>query len=273
MSEQDYVLGTHEAEVERLGVQHRVWRDRVLECWRRAGIRSGHKVVDVGCGPGYASLDLAQIVGERGSVLGLERSDRFLAVARERAAANRLGNIEVKRVDLVTDEWQVTDADATWCRWVLAFVANPKVVLRKIAAALKPGGRAVFHEYFDYASWRLAPRSAEFEEFVATVMRNWREAGGEPDIGLEVPAMLEAAGLRVITCDPVVYAVRPSDPMWQWPASFVRVHLVHLAETGRVAAAWARAVQDAFDRTARTPGAFLMTPAVLEIVAERTSGP
>jgi SAM-dependent methyltransferase len=228
-------------------------------------------VVDVGCGPGYASLDLAQIVGERGNVLGLERSDRFLAVARERAAENRLGNIEVKRVDLVTDDWQITDADATWCRWVLAFIANPNVVLRKISAALKPGGRAVFHEYFDYGTWRIAPRSTAFEEFVATVMKNWREAGGEADIGLELPVMLEAAGMRVLSCEPVVYAVRPNDPMWEWPASFVRVHLVHLAETGRVAPAWAREVQDAFDRAARTPGAFLVTPAVLEIIAERTA--
>src|SRR5262249_55936375 len=56
-AERDYVLGTHDAEIARLGLQHRVWRPRVLDAWRRAGLTSGWTAVDVGCGPGYASLD------------------------------------------------------------------------------------------------------------------------------------------------------------------------------------------------------------------------
>lgn len=63
MSEGDYVLGTDEGEIERLGLQHRVWRERMLGAFRRAGIAPGMRVVDVGAGPGYASLDLAGIVG------------------------------------------------------------------------------------------------------------------------------------------------------------------------------------------------------------------
>src|SRR5687767_6429029 len=117
MSEQDYVLGTHDAELARLGLQHSVWRDRVLDCWQRAGITQGQTVIDVGCGPGYASLDLADIVGERGSIVGLERSERFLAAARQRAAARNLANLEVKQVDLVIDAWGISGADAAWCRW------------------------------------------------------------------------------------------------------------------------------------------------------------
>jgi SAM-dependent methyltransferase len=270
MSERDYVLGTHDAELERLGLQHRVWRTHVLECWRRAGLRTGHTVVDVGCGPGYATLDLAQAVGARGSVLGLERSERFVAAARRHAAGSELSNVEFRQLDLVTDPWDVSGADATWCRWVLAFVNDPALVLRKIAAALRTGGRAVFHEYFDYRTWRLSPRSHAFEEFVSIVVANWRDSGGEPDIGLELPVMLAACGFRVEWAEPVVYAVRPDEPMWQWPDSFVRVHLPHLVETGRIDASWASEVQGAFDRAASTPGAFLVTPAVLEVIAEKT---
>ena len=55
MTERDYVLGTHDEEIARLGLQHRVWRPTVLECWQRAGISRGNKVVDVGAGPGFAS--------------------------------------------------------------------------------------------------------------------------------------------------------------------------------------------------------------------------
>src|SRR3712207_8962958 len=82
--ESDYVLGTHDEEVARLGLQHRVWRSVTTQCWERVGITSGWRVIDVGAGPGYATADLAEIVGRTGAVLAIERSARFLDVARER---------------------------------------------------------------------------------------------------------------------------------------------------------------------------------------------
>jgi len=78
MSEKDYVLGTHDEELLRLGLQHRVWRPVVLDCWQRAGITTGKCILDLGAGPGYAALDLAEIVGPSGEVVALERSDKLL---------------------------------------------------------------------------------------------------------------------------------------------------------------------------------------------------
>lgn len=271
MNERTYVLGTHDAEVERLGVQHAVWRDRALACWRRAGITAGSRVIDVGSGPGHAAADLGTLVGERGSVLGLERSERFVAAGRQLAGQRGLANVEFRAMDIETDEWGIREADAAWCRWVLAFVKDPGVVVRRIATALRPEGVAAFHEYFDYRTWRLSPRSRAFEEFVALVMRNWRESGGEPDIGLDLPRMLAEAGFSVLAMEPVVYVVRPGDAMWQWPDTFVRVHLEHLVETGRVEKPWARAVRRAFEEAVHAPGAFLVTPAVLEVIARKTA--
>src|SRR5258708_21651917 len=62
-AERDYVLGTHDDEVARLGLQHRVWRARALDAWRRPGFTVGQTLLDIGCGPGLASADLAEIVG------------------------------------------------------------------------------------------------------------------------------------------------------------------------------------------------------------------
>src|SRR5678816_202122 len=76
--EQDYVLGTHDEELNRLGLQHRVWRPRALDAWRRAGFTIGQTILDVGCGPGYATLDLAEIAGTTGRVVAMDRSARFL---------------------------------------------------------------------------------------------------------------------------------------------------------------------------------------------------
>ena len=72
--ERDYVLGTHDDEIVRLGLQHRVWRARTHDAWRRAGFTIGQTLLDVGCGPGYASLDLAELVGPTGRVVAIDRS-------------------------------------------------------------------------------------------------------------------------------------------------------------------------------------------------------
>src|SRR5581483_7155743 len=124
--ERDYVLGTHDEEIVRLGVQHRVWRSVVLDCWRRAGITVGSKVADVGAGPGYATLDLAEIVGSAGNVLAFERSTKFVSAARAAIQARGFSNIEMREVDLMTDEMPATEVDFSWCRWVMAFVSSPE---------------------------------------------------------------------------------------------------------------------------------------------------
>src|ERR1700724_3775119 len=98
--ERDYVLGTHEEELERLGVQHRAWRPVVLNCWQQAGITVGSKVLDVGAGPGYATVDLAEIVGPRGRVVAVERSHNFVNAIR----AKSLSNVDVHELDLMNDD-------------------------------------------------------------------------------------------------------------------------------------------------------------------------
>src|SRR3954466_722980 len=101
MQETDYVLGTHDEEVARLGLQHLVWRPIASDCWRRAGITIGSRVLDVGAGPGYATIDLAEIVGPTGEVLGVERSARFLEVARHAVAERGLPHVHFRELDVV----------------------------------------------------------------------------------------------------------------------------------------------------------------------------
>src|SRR5437762_14380143 len=90
-AERDYVLGTHEEELARLGLQHRVWRPVVLDCWQRAGITVGKRVLDIGAGPGYAAVDLAEIVGPTGEVVAIERSKNFVCALKEACRAREIG--------------------------------------------------------------------------------------------------------------------------------------------------------------------------------------
>ena len=56
-SEHEYVLGTDRAELERLGLQHQLWSEHAPRAWERAGFQRGMKLLDVGCGPGFATFD------------------------------------------------------------------------------------------------------------------------------------------------------------------------------------------------------------------------
>src|SRR5438046_9048866 len=118
MSEKDYVLGTHDEELLRLGLQHRVWRPVVLDCWQKAGITTGKRVLDLGAGPGYAALDLAEIVGRSGAVVALERSGTFVAAMRESFRRPGLTNAKIYEFDLMPAD--VLDANCECSGFALA---------------------------------------------------------------------------------------------------------------------------------------------------------
>jgi SAM-dependent methyltransferase len=269
--ERDYVLGTHDEEIDRLGLQHLVWRPWMLEAWGRAGITRGSRVLDIGAGPGFATADLAEVVGETGEVRGLERSARFVAAAERRCRERGLVNARIEEIDLMSDAFPATSFDAVWCRWVACFVSSPASLVTSVAGALKPGGVAIFHEYGDYASWRLMPRRPAMDLFVAAVMASWREAGGDPDVGLALPKALTESGFGVRQVRPLVFAVRPVDFVWQWPSTFLRAGATRLRELGRLTASDAHALVQEFDEAERDPTTVMMTPLVLEIIAQRSA--
>src|ERR1043166_2067436 len=92
-AEQEYVLGTHPDELVRLGFQHQLWARYAADAWERAGFGPGKRLLDVGCGPGYASFDLAARVGTRGQVRAIDISERFITHLRCQARVRGQTNI------------------------------------------------------------------------------------------------------------------------------------------------------------------------------------
>lgn len=103
-------------------------------------VRSGDRVLDVGCGFGDTAIKLAELVGTKGEVIGVDCCDAFLEYGRNNAAARRLDNLNFIRGDaeiaLPRDQY-----DFVFSRFGTMFFTNPVAGLRNMRLALKPGGR------------------------------------------------------------------------------------------------------------------------------------
>ena len=267
--ERDYVLGTHDEELARLGLQHRVWRPVVLDCWRKAGITVGSRVLDVGAGPGFATIDLAEIVGQAGQVVALERSNNFVNATKEAVRARSLTNVKIHELDLMTDNFPEDEFDFSWCRWVLSFVSDPALFVQKLGNAMGKGSISIFHEYGHYETWRFFPRIPSQEKFREHVIATWRESGGEPDSAPALPRLLSANSFIIRSAAPLIFCVRPNDYMWQWPATFIAIYLPRLIEMGRIDQKFADQVRGDLASAEENANALMITPLVLEIVAEK----
>jgi SAM-dependent methyltransferase len=110
------------------------------EALRVSPPRLGERVLDIGCGFGDTTQQLAGLVGRDGVAVGIDAAERFIELAREEAAAAGLENTRF----LVGDVQGTTldeRFDYAFSRFGTMFFANPVVALRNVGAALEPGGR------------------------------------------------------------------------------------------------------------------------------------
>lgn len=101
--------------------------------------RVGARVLDVGCGFGETTIDLAHRVGERGEVVGIDACEPFLEIARADARAAGVANVSFQRGDAQTAH--LSGFDHVFSAFGVMFFAQPVAALRNLRAALNPGGR------------------------------------------------------------------------------------------------------------------------------------
>lgn len=269
--EPEYVLGTGADELERLGLQHRLWSDAAHEAWKQAGIAPGQRVLDVGAGPGYASFDLAQIVQRSGAVVAVDESSGFVEHVRDQARARGLPQLagrvgDVQQLDaLLAGE---RPFDLAYARWVLCFVPRPEAVVAGVSRALRPGGRFVIHDYFNYTAMTTAPRRESYTKIVEATAKSWAARGGDPDVGGRLPKMLAESGFDVELVRAHQRIARPGESMWTWVESWWRTFVPKLVAMGAITERDAAAFFADFD-SMRADRDFTVLPCVYEITARK----
>lgn len=262
----EYVLGTHDAELARLGFQHRLWAEFASALWERAGFGPGKTILDVGCGPGFASFDLASLVAPGGKIISVDESARFIEHIREQQRARGVTNIDPRVSDVQRLELPPQSVDGAYARWVLCFVPDPEAVVARVADALRPGAAFAVQDYVYYRGVRLAPPCPSMERVIQAVDESWRQRGGDPDIAARLPGLMAAHGLQVTEIRPLHRIGRPGSPLWQWPVTFFRNYLPVLVQLGLLSPEERQAFERDWQQWERNPSAYFCTPPMCDII-------
>ena len=280
MSNNNYVLGVTREEYERLGLQHSLWASRAISLWERAGLPAnsakGVKAIDCGCGPGFTTFELANYLGPKSRIVGVDMAEKYLHAleSRFRAEASRgdktrLAQIETRNAALDAVDLKERDFDLAYARWIFIFLKDPEAAIRNIARHLRPGGLFLFQEYVDYRTMALHPSPPVFRKMVEAIIESWAVHGGDANIAGKIPDMLERNGFEIIGLKPQTRVGRPHQKIWKWPDSFFRIYLPILARDGFLSAAEADECLKAWNDASTTENAFYVGPMVLDIIARK----
>jgi ubiquinone/menaquinone biosynthesis C-methylase UbiE len=170
----------------------------------RARVAEGERVIDVGCGCGATTFELARRVGSSGRVLGVDISAPMVARARGLAPANLA--LDFIAADATVHQFEPGRTDLLFSRFGVMFFAEPNVSFANMRKALRRGGRIVF------ACWR-EPRKNPW--MILPLQEAYKHVPRLPELGPEDPGpfafandtrvrrILNAAGFTSIAIQPV----------------------------------------------------------------------
>jgi ubiquinone/menaquinone biosynthesis C-methylase UbiE len=168
------------------------WPDTAA-LFSRAGIGPGMTCVDLGCGGGEVTFELARLVGPGGSVTGVDMDEVKLGLAQKAAVERAVSNVEFLTRNV--NEWAGPDAyDVVYARFLLQHLSEPVNLLRRMWAAVRPGGLVIVEDP-DFDGWCCHPPNEGFDFFVRSYAEVIRRRGGDHASGRKLYRYFLDAGI------------------------------------------------------------------------------
>jgi ubiquinone/menaquinone biosynthesis C-methylase UbiE len=206
----EYLLGHSANEEERLRRQPQELAPDSRLLLDQLNIRPGDHTIDIGCGPrGILDL-LSERVGANGRVVGLERSESTVQLARQFIAENDLRNVEVRQADAKATGLPRASFGVVHARLVLVNVPEPQRVVEEMIALARPGGVVASHEA-DWGAFLCDPPSPAWDRLLQVFLAYSRNNGIDLFVGRRTHQMFRAAGLTDIQVNPVIHVYAPGN--------------------------------------------------------------
>ncbi|MGC4110837.1 MAG: methyltransferase domain-containing protein [Nocardioides sp.] len=251
---------------ERLRVLGRVMRPSTLPLLERAGVAAGMRCLDVGCGGGDVTLDLASLVGLTGRAVGIDVDQTKVRLARAEAEQVAVTNVEFRVGDL-TEGLGEEEYDVVYARFVLTHLADPAGAITEMHRVLRPGGRVVLED-IDFGGCFCEPPSADFERYREIYEESARANGGDPRIALRLPALVVAAGFGRVQPHVVQHAALEGESKVMPALTLENIRSTALHHTVATDEEIDRLV-DVLYALAREPTTYLSNPRMVQVIGEK----
>ncbi len=220
----------------------------------------GMSLLDIGCGPGTITADLAARVAP-GRVTALEVSADVLRLAEAEVAARGQRNVDFAVGDAHALDFPDGTFDVVHAHQVLQHVADPVRALREMRRVTRPGGTVAARDG-DYSAFAWYPQTPELDEWLALYQRGARANGGEPDAGRRLLSWALAAGFTDVTPGASTWCfATPEDRQWwggMWADRIAESALARqLLASGTAKESDLRRVAAGWRRWAATDGAWI----------------
>ena len=224
-----YILGSSDAERERLIRQSAAHELEAIWLLDQIGVQPGWRAVDVGCGPlGILNL-LSDRVGPMGTVVGLDNEPRMLEMGRGFLAELGLQNVQLIQGEAASSGLPRMSFDFAHARLVLINVSNPEEVLREMTALVRPGGVVAVQDV-DWISWTCEPSHPAWDRLISILTAVRRAHGLDVFVGRRVPGMLRRLGLVDVHMKAFAPIWRPGDLHHNLPIVFAGIHKEQIIE-------------------------------------------
>lgn len=191
----EYTMGRSREETNRLIRQSQLYDGLTRRFLKNAGLVNGMRVLDIGSGAGDVALTVAELVGPRGQVVGVDVNGDILETARGRVEDAGLTNVEFVTGDARTLDIG-RDFDALVGRFVLMYMADPAEALKQFASHLRAGGIVAFQE-IDFTFGRLfsTPNNPLAEKLLGWAREVFERSGAHISMGSDLYRTFVDAGL------------------------------------------------------------------------------
>jgi SAM-dependent methyltransferase len=172
---------------------------------------AGARAIEIGCGPRGCLDLLAERVGATGEVVGVERSEEAVELARRFVAENNLANVQVLHADARQTGLPRGGFDLATARLVLVNMPHPEEIVSEMAALVRPGGVVALHEV-DWIANACDPPLPAWDRLNNLMIDFARTNGNDLFVGRRAPRMLREAGLDDVRLNPLLHVLPVGHP-------------------------------------------------------------